>query len=306
MVAALGNHTIRDLSSAILHGLTGGDGYAAVALPFVLVARATGVFNFAYATTVIFAGIGAASMLGTSPGTIEWLGIILIWIAIGVGLGVATYFLAVLKVEKTSALGGSHLTLVTTLAVGLIIETAAYNLWGESPPPIPSPLHGQWHVYSDVYLSHFSVLFALAVVLVGGLLDRWLNRSNTGLLWRAMGEDRVLAESRGINSKMWATIIFGWGGALASFAGVGLAVQTPYTPFSGLQVGLNAFLVLGIVGVESLGAAVAGGLLLGVVESLLQLAVGSALRDVLVIVLVAVVLACRPKGIFGRVPIREV
>lgn len=306
MIAALGNHAVRDLLSALLHGLTGGAGFAAVALPFVLVARATGVFNFAYATTVIFIAIGTASMLGTSPSNLEWLGVVLLWITIGTGLGVVTYFLAVFKVEKTSALGGSHLTLVTTLSVGLIIETVAYNVWGESPPPIPSPLHGQWHVYRDIYLSYFSLLFAASVVVVGVLLDRWLNRSRIGLLWRAMGEDRVLAESRGINSIVSAATIFGLGGALASFAGVGLAVQTPYTPFSGLNVGLNAFLVLGIVGVESLWAVVAGGLLLGVVESLLQLAVGSAFRDVLVIVLVAVVLGFRPKGIFGRVPVREV
>ena len=306
MALAAVNDSLRNLLSAVLHGLTSGAGFGAVALPFVLVARSTGIFNFAYATTVIFAGIGAGSMIGTSAGNAEWLGIVLVWILIGAAIGAATYFVAVFKVEKTSALGGSHLTLVTTLSVGLVIETVAYEFWGESPPPIPSPLHGQWHVYSDVYISYFSLLFLLAVVIIGLLADQWLRRSNTGLLWRAMGEDRVLAESRGINSLLWATIIFALGGALAAFAGVGLAVQTPYTPFSGLEVGLNAFLVLGVVGVESLWAAIAGGLLLGVVEGLLQLAVGSSSRDVLIIVLVAIVLCIRPKGIFGRTPVREV
>lgn len=297
---------VRDVLSAVLHGLTSGAGFGAVSLPFVLVARATGVFNFAYAPTVIFAGIGAAMTIGLNVGIAQWIAIAALWTLVGAGFGVATYFVAVMKVEKTSTSGGSHLTLVTTLSVGLILETIAYKLWGAAPPPVPSPIRGEWHVIGDLYITFFSLTFLVLVVILGLLSDRWLRRTDWGLLWRAMGENRALAESRGINSILWSTVIFGLGGALSAFAGVGLAVQTPLTPFSGLAIALNAFLVLGLVGVDSLRAAIGGGLFLGVVEAFLQLAVGSNLRDVLVIVMVAVVLAISPNGLFGSRPIREV
>lgn len=296
----------RDVVSAVVNGLTSGAVYAAVAIPFVLVARASGIFNFAYATTVIFVGVGAGHTIAGSDGAAQRLALAVLWIIIGAALGTATYLVAVAKVERPSGTAGSHLTLVTTLSVGLILATVAYRLWGATPPAIPNPIGGEWHVFSDVYVTYFSLIFLAAVVALGFFGERWLKRSGWGTLWRAMGEDRMLAESRGINSLMWSMAIFAVGGAMSAFAGLGLAVQTPQTPFTGLTVALNAFLVLGIVGIDSLWAAVAGGLLLGVMGGLIRIGVGSSMRDVLVIVLIAVVLAIAPKGLFGRRGLREV
>jgi branched-subunit amino acid ABC-type transport system permease component len=292
------------LLSAVLNGLTSGAGLAAIALPFVFVTRATGVFNFAFGSTVTFAALGIAGMTANSH--IPWILIACLWLLIGAALGGVTYGIAVAPLDRASSLSGYHLSLVTTLAAGLILQTVSYAWWGGNSFQMTPPLTGQWHVFSDVYVTIYSLLFFVVVIAEGCSIEIWLRRSGSGLIWRAMGDDRVLAQLRGVSWHVRSIIIFAIGGGMASLAGIGIVASQPVSYSDSLNLTFAAFLVVGFVGFHSLWGTVVAGIIYGVVQSVMSLYLNPNLSEILITILLIIVLCYKPAGLLGRRQLREV
>ena len=290
------------LLEVLMGGLLAGVMYSLVAIGFVLIYKASGVFNFAQGALVLFGALTYVSLVerGVSP-----------WAAFGVTLGaLVAIAMATGHFVLRPLINRPPIVLfMATLGLSLILEGAAQLLWGAQVHGLElgiddKPLH-----LGGVMVSRFD-LFAAATagVLVIGLtqLAKW---SRFGLLLRAVADDPLAALAVGVRlPRIWAVV---W--ALAGFVslvaglvwGARLGVQ-----FSLSLVVLKALPVLIIGGFSSIGGAVVGGLLVGASEKLAEVYVGSLIGDGIEnwfpYVLAMLFLLARPVGLFGERPVERI
>lgn len=295
-----------DLFDAVIRGLLNGAVYGLVALPFVIVARSTQVFNFALAQLTAVGALVTIELVGND---VPFAVAMLVAGSLGAVAGLATDVVAIrpLRRHAVASSHGGHGTLVTTLAVGLIIETAAFLRWGDTATSIPRPAGaGSIRLFRDTYVNLWSVsLVGIAIVSAVGIWF-FISRTTLGLQWRAMGDDPGLSALRGIPLKRLGTASVVVGSGLACIAGSLIASELPFEPYVGLVLALKVFLILAFVGMQSLAGAVIGGLALGVLEAALLLVMDAPAREVTVVILLVGILMVYPRGMLGGMATREV
>jgi branched-chain amino acid transport system permease protein len=283
-------------------GLLAGVMYSLVAIGFVLIYKASGVFNFAQGSLVLFGALTYVSLVerGWSP----WLAFAATLAAL-VAIAIATGRLVLRPLVNRPPI----VLFMATLGLSLILEGAAQLFWGAQVHGLDlgiddKPLH-----LAGVMVSQFD-LFAAAtagvLVLVLSLFAKW---SRLGLALRAVADDPLAAFAVGIRlPRIWAVV---W--ALAGFTslvagllwGARLGVQ-----FSLSLVVLKALPVLIIGGFSSIGGAIAGGLLVGAAEKLAEVYGGNLIGDGIenwfpYVLAMLFLLAC-PNGLFGEPAVERI
>lgn len=286
----------------LVGGLLAGVMYSLVAIGFVLIYKASGVFNFAQGSLVLFGALTYVSLLEHG-----WS----IWLAFAASLA-ALVAIAVLTgrfVLRPLVNRPPIVLFMATLGLSLVLEGAAQLFWGAQVHGLDlgiddKPLH-----LAGVMVSQFD-LFAAATagVLVLGLslLAKW---SRLGLSLRAVADDPLAAFAVGIRlPRVWVLV---W--ALAGFTslvagllwGARLGVQ-----FSLPLVVLKALPVLIIGGFSSIGGAIAGGLLIGAAEKLAEVyggaLIGDGIENWFPYLLAMLFLLARPYGLFGEPAVERI
>ena len=159
-----------------------------------------------------------------------------------------------------------------------------------------------FHVHGILYTRIKLFILALAIV-IGALLWIWLKRTRTGMVIRAGVDDRAMVSALGVNIQLVFAAAFLIGSALAGFGGAVWASQAGVAPGTDGSFLLHSLVVVIIGGMGSLGGAAVGSLLYGLVGTLAQAYLPGAYSSYSIIftfMLLAVVLALRPTGLFGR------
>ncbi|KIZ49772.1 ABC transporter permease [Pseudomonas oryzihabitans] len=286
----------------LLGGLLAGVMYALVALGFVLIYRASGVFNFAQGAMLLFAALTYVSLVERGlPG----------WLALLVTLGVM--ILLAVVVERTvlrPLVNRSPLVLfMATLGLAYFIEGAAQALWGAQVHGLDLGIEDRPLELGELLLSSFD-LFAAAVaaVLVIGL-SLLFERTRLGISLRAVADDPLAAQAVGIRlPRIWALVwaVAGCVGLVAGLLwGARLGVQ-----FSLSLIVLKALPVLIIGGFSSITGAIVGGLLIGASEKLAEVylgpLIGGGLENWFPYAFALVFLLIRPVGLFGEPVVERV
>lgn len=286
----------------LLGGLLAGVMYALVALGFVLIYRASGVFNFAQGAMLLFAALTYVSLVERGlPG----------WLALLVTLGVM--ILLAVVVERTvlrPLVNRSPLVLfMATLGLAYFIEGAAQALWGAQVHGLDLGIEDRPLELGELLLSSFD-LFAAAVaaVLVIGL-SLLFERTRLGISLRAVADDPLAAQAVGIRlPRIWALVwaVAGCVGLVAGMLwGARLGVQ-----FSLSLIVLKALPVLIIGGFSSITGAIVGGLLIGASEKLAEVylgpLIGGGLENWFPYAFALVFLLIRPVGLFGEPVVERV
>ncbi|RAU39368.1 branched-chain amino acid ABC transporter permease [Pseudomonas sp. RIT411] len=286
----------------LLGGLLAGVMYALVALGFVLIYRASGVFNFAQGAMLLFAALTYVSLVERGlPG----------WLALLVTLGVM--ILLAVVVERTvlrPLVNRSPLVLfMATLGLAYFIEGAAQALWGAQVHGLDLGIEDRPLELGELLLSSFD-LFAAAVaaVLVIGL-SLLFERTRLGISLRAVADDPLAAQAVGIRlPRIWALVwaVAGCVGLVAGLLwGARLGVQ-----FSLSLIVLKALPVLIIGGFSSVTGAIVGGLLIGASEKLAEVylgpLIGGGLENWFPYAFALVFLLIRPVGLFGEPVVERV
>ncbi|HCV78222.1 branched-chain amino acid ABC transporter permease [Pseudomonas oryzihabitans] len=286
----------------LLGGLLAGVMYALVALGFVLIYRASGVFNFAQGAMLLFAALTYVSLVERGlPG----------WLALLVTLGVM--ILLAVVVERTvlrPLVNRSPLVLfMATLGLAYFIEGAAQALWGAQVHGLDLGIEDRPLELGELLLSSFD-LFAAAVaaVLVIGL-SLLFERTRLGISLRAVADDPLAAQAVGIRlPRIWALVwaVAGCVGLVAGMLwGARLGVQ-----FSLSLIVLKALPVLIIGGFSSVTGAIVGGLLIGASEKLAEVylgpLIGGGLENWFPYAFALVFLLIRPVGLFGEPVVERV
>ena len=285
----------------LIGGLLSGVMYSLVALGFVLIFKASGVFNFAQGAMVFFA---AATFVGLQHeyGIHFWLALPLALVAMIV-LG-----LLIERIVLRPLVNQPQITLfMATIGLAFFIEGLAQMLWGSNPRALELGIQDQpleWMMDRfNLNVSQFD-LFAAAVsgVLVA-VLAVFFQRTRIGRALRAVADDHQAALSIGIPlQQIWA-IVWAVAGFVALVAGMLWGARNG-VGFSLTFVALKALPVLILGGFESVPGAIIGGLIIGAAEKLAEVYlgpfVGGGIEGWAAYVIALLFLLVRPEGLFGE------
>jgi branched-subunit amino acid ABC-type transport system permease component len=290
---------------ALITGLATGAGYGLIALGFSLVHRLTGVIAFAHGDIVVGAVfVGVLVVVGTAPvasapGLGTALALALVTLAAGALLSMAVYVLAMRPfVPRADVIGW----VAGGLAAGLLVRELLGLPFAQQAYALPDPF-GSAGVLRlgggiTVPVRAFEVL---AVGLAAGVLvERALALTGAGAVVRAVSDDAGAAALLGIPCERVILGAFALAGALAGLAGLLIAPAAPIGVDDGVLLGLQGIAAALLIRLGSLSAALAGGLVLGVVEALVTAWIGARWADVLPLALLALLAARRPRGLFAR------
>ena len=295
----------------LLGGLMSGMLYALVALGFVLIFKASGVFNFAQGAMVLFAALAMARFAEWFP---QWFGFESLLLANALALAAATACMVVVAwlVERLALRGLVNQPAITllmaTLGISYFLDGAGQLLFGSATYKIDVGLpKDPLFVLEDRFpggllLNKEDLYSAVIAAALVALLSLFFQKTRTGRALRAVADDHQAAQSIGIPlSRIWV-IVWSVGGLVALVAGIiwgsKLGVQ-----YSISLVALKAFPVVILGGLTSVPGAIVGGLIIGVGEKLSEIylgpAVGGGIENWFAYVLALGFLLVRPQGLFG-------
>jgi branched-chain amino acid transport system permease protein len=281
-------------------GLLAGVMYALVALGFVLIYKASGVFNFAQGAMVFFAALTFVSLL--ERGWAFWLALA-VTLAVMVLLGMFTE-----RVVLRPLINQPQITLfMATIGLTFVLEGLSQLIWGSQPhglelgiPDVPMEWLSQ---KANINISQFDVFAAFIAGALVALLAVFFHRTRIGRALRAVADDHQAALAVGIPLQhIWA-IVWAVAGAVALVAGLIWGVRNG-VQYALTFVALKALPVLLIGGFESIAGAIVGGLIIGASEKLAEVYVGpyfgGGIESWFAYVVALVFLLFRPQGLFGE------
>ncbi len=292
----------------LIGGLMTGVLYSLVALGFVLIFKASGVFNFAQGAMVLFAALAVARLAERMP----------VWAAVlaTVAIMVMLAFIVERIVLRPLVNQEGVVLLMATLGITFFLNGFGQAVWGsdiyEINLGIPrEPMMVLGKVFEGgVLVNRDDIAAALAAVLLVGALAVFFRRTATGRALRAVADDHQAAQSIGIPlNRIWV-IVWSVAGIVAIVGGViwggKLGVQ-----FSISQVALKALPVVILGGFESVPGAIVGGLIIGVGEKMAEVFLapplikafdlaGGGIENWFAYVLALLFLLVRPEGLFGE------
>lgn len=278
----------------IINGLAMGAIYALIALGMLQIFNAVRIVNFAQGQLLMvgaFLGFATISQLALP----YWLAYLICFGAMAL-IGVVFMLVAYYPLRGKPF----YLVILTTIAVGIVLENLVLIFFGPLPQSVPSPFGSAQITFGGmVFSKHVLFIFAATAVL---LLSQWwfMTRTRFGKMIRATSQDMDMARLVGIKVRYTVTVAFMLGSMLAGAAGLLVAPLFLADPTMGGALGLKAFVVSVIGGFGNLYGAVIAGLLLGLIETLVAGYISSDFRDVISFVLLIAFLFMRPQGLFGE------
>jgi branched-chain amino acid transport system permease protein len=283
------------LAQQLANGVMLGSTYALVAIGYTLIFGVLRLLHLAH---------GEVFMVGAFAG----LQVVLWWqfgpmVALIGGLvssAVLGMLLELVAFRPIRKRGNFYLApIVSTIGAGLVLQELMTKLYGAEQTPFPSAIgHVVYHL--GIVSVTGSQLFILSVAVISMVaLHLFVAHTRYGIAMRATSENLQIAAILGVNVDNVILITFGVASALGGVAGVLVGLNfNAISPFMGVEMGIKGMAVMLIGGLGSIYGAMAGGLLLGIMEVLSVAYLESSLRDAFAFGLMIVILIFRPRGLF--------
>jgi branched-chain amino acid transport system permease protein len=197
--------------------------------------------------------------------------------------------------------GGIEPTLVALLALSTFLEAAGYPVFGQLDKHVPSVFEGTRSVLGVSLSVERLMIIPIAAALVAGIY-LFINQTKIGAAMRAIEQDKEAAALQGVDVNMVNGLAFAVGFALAAAAGALIAPIFKLDPMMGDQPLLKAFIIIILGGLGSIPGAILGGLMLGLIDSVVATALGAEPAFLLSFVFIILLLLFRPAGLFGYAP----
>ncbi|MDP6572100.1 MAG: branched-chain amino acid ABC transporter permease [Rhodospirillales bacterium] len=280
----------------IIGGLLTGVNYSLVALGFVLIFKASGVFNFSQGIMVLFAALTLVGLM--ERGVPVWLALVLTVLAmIALAFIVERFMLRFLVNQDEIIL------FMATIGLAFLLEGVGEIAWGADVKELDIGIPDKSFEVGGILLNEFD-LFAAATgtVLVVGLAV-FFHKTPIGRALRAVADDHQAALSVGIPLKTIWVVVWSVAGIVALAAGISWGAKSG-VQFSLSLIALKALPVLLIGGFTSVPGAIIGGLIIGVGEKIAEIywgpLVGGAIENWFAYMLALAFLLFRPQGLFGE------
>ncbi|MGH1574577.1 branched-chain amino acid ABC transporter permease [Methylobacterium sp. P31] len=282
------------LFGQLLLGLINGSFYAILSLGLAIIFGLLNIINFAHGALYMM-GAFVAWMLLTYVGLGYWWALGLAPLVVG-AFGILLERVLIARLYKLDHLYG----LLLTFGLALIIQGLFRNQYGVSglPYAIPAELSGGQRL-PFMFLPNYRGWVVVASLTV--CIATWLviEKTKLGAYLRAATENPTLVQAFGVNVPLFLTLTYGFGVALAGFAGVLAAPIYSVNPNMGADIIIVVFAVVVIGGMGSIIGSVITGFTLGLVEGLTKVFYPEASATVIFVIMVLVLLV-KPAGLFGR------
>lgn len=273
--------------------------YALVAYGFQLTFATSKSINFGQGELVMLSAFCSLTLLDW--GVPYWL-MVPLGLLIGAGLGLIVERAAVRLALEQKSEGWILLTII----LGLFAFSLAENIWGRDDRPFPTPIPSDPVKILGVDVTWLELSVAIGVFGIMGLIELFKRRTLLGKAFEAVSADRDAAELMGISATRTVMLSYALSGMVAALAGILVSPITTVGPTMAAALVLKAFSVAVVAGLNSGFGVVIVGLLLGALENLASLYLGSGWREAPGLILLILALALRPNGIFGQATIRKV
>jgi branched-chain amino acid transport system permease protein len=288
----------------IINGLSLGSIYALIALGYTMVYGVLRLINFAHGDVYMvgaMTGYYAAHALGFAAAP-SLAGLLVVLAASMLACGLLGALIERVAYRPLRLRGAGRLApLITAIGVSLLLENAGQLVFGADPKFFPPLLESRELLrVGGIALSNVqAVVLATALVLMAGL-EFVVMRTRFGRAIRAVSFDGQAAALMGVPVDRVVLGTFVLGSALAAAAGILVGLSNPkIDPLMGIMPGIKAFVAAVLGGIGNIPGAMVGGLLLGVVETLVSGYLSSTYRDAIAFVVLIAILLYRPTGLFG-------
>ncbi|MCM0625864.1 branched-chain amino acid ABC transporter permease [Lysinibacillus sp. OL1_EC] len=279
----------------LVNGISLGSIYALIALGYTMVYGIIKLINFAHGDVFMIGSfIGFYAIAKWELGFFPALLLAMLVCAI---FGVLIERIAYKRLRNATRIAA----LITAIGVSLLIEYTTIFFRGAQPAAYPEVFKNKSFDIFGVQISSTSILILSVAVVLMILLQFIVHKTKIGKAMRAVSHDADAARLMGINVDNTISATFAIGSALAGAAGVIFGVYyTKIDPLMGVIPGVKAFIAAVLGGIGIIPGAMVGGMLLGVVESLVSALGFSLWRDAAAFVILILILIFRPSGIFGK------
>lgn len=279
----------------LINGISLGSIYALIALGYTMVYGIIKLINFAHGDVFM-----VGSFIGFYSITVFGLGffpaLIISMVACAL-FGVIIERIAYKRLRNATRIAA----LITAIGVSLLIEYGVIYIRGAQPEAYPDVFSNKSFEFLGAQISIQSILILSVSVVLMILLQFIVHKTKTGKAMRAVSHDTEAAKLMGINVDNTISATFAIGSALAGAAGVIFGVYyTKIDPLMGVIPGLKAFVAAVLGGIGIIPGAMVGGLVLGVVETIVSALGFSLWRDAAAFIILILILIFRPSGIFGK------
>lgn len=319
------------LLQQLINGITLGAIYALIALGYTMVYGVLKLINFAHGDVYMVGaftgyylangiGVRGAQRLmenpeasgfgrmlsrgllgggGMEPSLVTALIVMLLAMIICAAIGALIERLAYRPVRKYSRLTA----LITAIGVSLLLENGGQVVFGAEPKFFPTLFtKSNIDLPGGATINSADIIVLVIALVLMVLLQFIVFYTKTGKAMRAVSFNLQSAKLMGINTDHIISFTFALGSALAAAAGVLVAIRIPrIDPLMGILVGLKAFVAAVLGGIGNIPGAVLGGLLIGILETLIVAAGYATYRDAVAFVILILILLFRPSGLLGSV-----
>ncbi len=290
------------LAEVLIGGIAAGLMYSLVALGFVLIFKASGVFNFAQGVMVLFAAL-------TLVGLMERGVPVLLALVLTTGVMVALAF-AIERVVLRPLVNQEHIILfMATIGLNFFLEGFGELLWGSNVKKLDVGIPDTSFMVAGVQVNKLEMTAAISAAVLVAILAVFFQKTRIGRALRAVADDHEAALSIGIPLKTIWVVVWSVAGLVAIVAGIMWGAKSG-VQFSLSLIALKALPVLILGGFTSVPGAIAGGLIIGVGEKLGEVywgpLVGGAIENWFAYMLALAFLLFRPQGLFGEKIIERV
>jgi branched-chain amino acid transport system permease protein len=308
-VLALLTGPFKDIASSpvffvevVLGGIFAGLMYSLVALGFVLIYKASGVFNFAQGVMVLFA---ALTLVGLLERKVPVPVALLLTTAVMIALA-----FAIERVVLRPLVNQPYIILfMATIGLNFFLEGFGEMLWGANVKRLDVGIPDGSFMVRGVQIHQLELTAAITAAILVAILAVFFQRTRIGRALRAVADDHEAALSIGIPLKTIWVVVWSVAGIVAIVAGIMWGAKSG-VQFSLSLIALKALPVLILGGFESVPGAIVGGLIIGVGEKIGEVywgpLVGGAIENWFAYVLALAFLLIRPQGLFGEKIIERV
>jgi len=278
----------------IISGVAVGCVYGLIGISYHLMFIVRGAVSFAQGDLTMLAGLLLVSLLPVVPS--PWIAVVAVIVLIGLASGL-TERLCIRPAIKggTDKLGW----ILATVGLAIFISNTSTIIWGNLPYRPPELIRvGDLSLGFVTIGGHelLAIMFGVAIVILLRLL---LNHTIIGRSVRATAADATAAELCCINSNRVSLLVFMLSGAIGAISMFLIAPLTLIRPELGFPLGLKGFAAATCGGLDKAEASFMGGILLGIAEALASFFLWSGGKDAVAFLAMAIIILCRPVGLFG-------
>jgi len=290
-----------DIVIIALRGIGLGAVLAFIALGFNVTFNSSGVLNFAFGGWVTLAGIGGFLLLPADPSFPEWMMVGLLVTAATAFLVVIQGYFTLLPLESST---DQHSWLVSTLAISVVLSAAILIILGPNLMRVPTPFGVAEIAGARVPGAYVVIVVLLALWMIG--LSLFHKYTTTGLAMRAIAQDLGAAKAAGLRVRRLQLVAFAISGALAATIGFAAGPVLNISAYGVFPLLVDGFLAAVVGGLGNNVGSVAGGISVGLFTIFVSTYFGGEAHAIITVLVLALVLWLRPRGIFGRPAMRRV